>query len=110
MDPAAIVGIVLAFGAVFGSMIMEGGSPAALFLPAPLLLVFVRPSVPVGPGVPLVEASPPLPAGSTQRPSTHRHCAPAPVRQSVSSRHSVKSTASEQAPIKKGLGVDVTPP
>ncbi len=41
MDPATLVGIVLAFGAVFGSMIMEGGSPAALFLPAPLLLVFV---------------------------------------------------------------------
>jgi chemotaxis protein MotA len=41
MDPAAIVGIVVAFGAVFGSMVMEGGSPAALFLPAPLLLVFV---------------------------------------------------------------------
>jgi chemotaxis protein MotA len=41
MDPAAIVGIVLAFGAVFGSMIMEGGSPAALFLPAPLVLVFL---------------------------------------------------------------------
>jgi chemotaxis protein MotA len=41
MDPAAIVGIVLAFGAVFGSMIMEGGSPMALFLPAPLVLVFV---------------------------------------------------------------------
>jgi chemotaxis protein MotA len=41
MDPAAFAGIALAFGAVFGSMIMEGGSPAALFLPAPLLLVFV---------------------------------------------------------------------
>jgi chemotaxis protein MotA len=41
MDPATLVGIFLAFGAVFGSMIMEGGSPAALFLPAPLLLVFV---------------------------------------------------------------------
>jgi chemotaxis protein MotA len=41
MDPAAIVGIVLAFGAVFGSMIMEGGSPMALVLPAPLVLVFV---------------------------------------------------------------------
>jgi len=41
MDPAAVVGIALAFGAVFGSMIMEGGSPMALFLPAPLVLVFL---------------------------------------------------------------------
>jgi len=41
MDPATMAGIVVAFGAVFGSMIMEGGSPAALFLPAPLVLVFV---------------------------------------------------------------------
>jgi chemotaxis protein MotA len=41
MDPAAIVGLVLAFAAIFGSMILEGGNPAALFLPGPLLLVFV---------------------------------------------------------------------
>jgi chemotaxis protein MotA len=41
MDPASIVGIALAFGAVFGSMIMEGGSPMAIFLPAPLVLVFL---------------------------------------------------------------------
>jgi chemotaxis protein MotA len=41
MDPASLIGIALAFGAVFGSMIMEGGSPAALFLPAPLVLVFL---------------------------------------------------------------------
>src|SRR3954453_3719425 len=41
MDPAAIVGLVMAMGAIFGAMIMEGGSPAAIFLPAPLVLVFV---------------------------------------------------------------------
>ena len=41
MDPATIVGVLLAFGAIFGAMIMEGGNPAAIFLPAPLLLVFV---------------------------------------------------------------------
>jgi chemotaxis protein MotA len=41
MDPATIIGIVLAFIALFGSMIMEGGSPGALFLPAPMFLIFV---------------------------------------------------------------------
>ncbi len=41
MDPATIIGVVLAFGAIFGSMVMEGGNPASIFLPAPLLLVFV---------------------------------------------------------------------
>jgi len=41
MDPAAIVGLVLALGAIFGAMILEGGNPAAIFLPAPLLLVFI---------------------------------------------------------------------
>src|SRR5687767_2570501 len=41
MDLASVIGIVLAFGAVFGSMVMEGGNPAALFThPAPLILVF----------------------------------------------------------------------
>jgi chemotaxis protein MotA len=41
MDPATIVGIVMAFGAIFGSMIMEGGNPAALIIPPALILVFV---------------------------------------------------------------------
>jgi len=41
MDPASIVGLVLAMGAIFGAMIMEGGNPAAIFLPAPLVLVFI---------------------------------------------------------------------
>lgn len=41
MDPGTIIGIFLAFGAVFGSMIMEGGDPAAMFLPPAMMLVFV---------------------------------------------------------------------
>jgi chemotaxis protein MotA len=41
VDPAAILGLVAALGAIFGAMIMEGGNPAAIFLPAPLLLVFL---------------------------------------------------------------------
>lgn len=41
MDPGTIIGILLAFGAVFGSMIMEGGNPAAMFLPPAMMLVFV---------------------------------------------------------------------
>jgi chemotaxis protein MotA len=41
MDPAAIAGLIVALGAIFGAMIMEGGSPAAIFLPAPLVLVFI---------------------------------------------------------------------
>jgi chemotaxis protein MotA len=51
MDPATIVGIVVAFIALFGSMIMEGGTPAALFLPAPMFLIFVgTPSVALASG------------------------------------------------------------
>ncbi|WP_432830405.1 flagellar motor protein [Dactylosporangium sp. CA-092794] len=41
MDPATLVGIVLAFVAIFAAMILEGGSPGAIFLVAPLILVFV---------------------------------------------------------------------
>lgn len=41
MDPLTLVGVFLAFAAIFGSMIMEGGSPAALLLIPSLLLVFV---------------------------------------------------------------------
>jgi chemotaxis protein MotA len=40
VDPGTIAGIGLAFGAIFASMIMEGGSPAAILLVAPMLLVF----------------------------------------------------------------------
>jgi chemotaxis protein MotA len=41
MDPATLAGIVLAFVAIFAAMILEGGSPASIFLVAPLVLVFV---------------------------------------------------------------------
>jgi chemotaxis protein MotA len=40
MDPATLIGIVLAIGALFATMIIEGSSPMAIFLVAPLLLVF----------------------------------------------------------------------
>ncbi len=41
MDPLTIGGILLALGAILGSMVLEGSSPAALFIPAPMVLVFV---------------------------------------------------------------------
>ncbi|MDQ1293594.1 MAG: chemotaxis protein MotA [Actinomycetota bacterium] len=41
MDPAAIAGILIAFGAIFGAQVMEGGSPASLMLIPPLMLVWV---------------------------------------------------------------------
>ena len=41
MDPAAIVGLIVAFAAIFGAMILEGGSPASIFLIPAMLLVFV---------------------------------------------------------------------
>ncbi len=40
MDPATAIGIILAFGAIFVSMIMEGGSPGALMVIPALILVF----------------------------------------------------------------------
>ena len=39
MDLAAIVGIGLAFAAIFGAQVMEGGDPVSILLPAPLMLV-----------------------------------------------------------------------
>ena len=39
MDPATIIGIVLALGGIFASMIIEGSSPMAIILPAPMMLV-----------------------------------------------------------------------
>src|SRR5436305_4115693 len=39
MDLAALVGIVLAFGGIFGAQIMEGGSPTSIILVPPLILV-----------------------------------------------------------------------
>lgn len=41
MDPASIAGVAVAFVAIIGSMILEGGNPAALIAPAALLLIFV---------------------------------------------------------------------
>ncbi|MEV4132518.1 flagellar motor protein [Dactylosporangium sp. NPDC049742] len=41
MDPATIIGVVLAFIAIFVSMILEGGSPGSIFLLPPLILVFL---------------------------------------------------------------------
>ena len=40
MDPATLVGIVVAFIVIVVANIMEGGSPSALFLLPPMLLVF----------------------------------------------------------------------
>jgi len=41
MDPATIVGLVVAFGAIIGSMIMEGGNPMTIVVPPALVLIFV---------------------------------------------------------------------
>jgi chemotaxis protein MotA len=40
MDPATIIGILLAFGALFGMIKLEGVNIAGLLLPAPIILVF----------------------------------------------------------------------
>jgi chemotaxis protein MotA len=40
MDPAAIIGVVLAFAAIFACQLLEGGNPASIFLIPPLILVF----------------------------------------------------------------------
>ena len=40
MDPATIIGLVLGFGAIMGSMVMEGGNPAAIIAPPALVLIF----------------------------------------------------------------------
>ncbi|MCG2802675.1 MAG: motility protein A [Cellulomonas sp.] len=40
MDPSGFIGIVLALVAIFGAMIIEGGEPASIFLPGPLILVW----------------------------------------------------------------------
>ena len=39
MDPATLIGIGLALGGIFMSMILEGSSPVAIILPAPMMLV-----------------------------------------------------------------------
>ena len=40
MDPATVIGLLLAFGSVVAMVTMEGGSVTALLLPAPMVLVF----------------------------------------------------------------------
>ncbi len=40
MDVATLVGVVVALGAIFMSMIMEGGNPASIILPPAMLIVF----------------------------------------------------------------------
>jgi chemotaxis protein MotA len=40
VDPATLVGIAVALGAVLVSMVMEGGNPASILLPPAMLLVF----------------------------------------------------------------------
>jgi len=39
MDPATLIGVVVAFGAVLAAILLEGSSPMAVLLPAPMLLV-----------------------------------------------------------------------
>jgi chemotaxis protein MotA len=41
MDPAGLIGIGVAFAAIFGALLLEGADPMSIFLPAPLLLVWV---------------------------------------------------------------------
>lgn len=40
MDPATIIGILVAFGALLGMMSVEGAQVSALLLPGPMILVF----------------------------------------------------------------------
>ncbi|MCU1570977.1 MAG: Flagellar motor protein MotA [Naasia sp.] len=40
MDPATLIGVLLAFGALFAMIGIEGASPMAILLPAPMILVF----------------------------------------------------------------------
>jgi chemotaxis protein MotA len=39
MDPATLIGLVIAFGAVITSIFLEGASPMSVILPAPMMLV-----------------------------------------------------------------------
>jgi chemotaxis protein MotA len=41
MDPAALIGLVLAFSAILVSNVLEGGNPLHLLAPAALILIFV---------------------------------------------------------------------
>jgi chemotaxis protein MotA len=39
MDPATLAGIAIAIGSIFGSLVLEGGNPAALVAPPAMLIV-----------------------------------------------------------------------
>ena len=41
MGKGTMVGIIAAIGAIFGSMVMEGGNPASLMAPPAILLIIV---------------------------------------------------------------------
>ncbi|WP_411730580.1 motility protein A [Paeniglutamicibacter sp.] len=41
MDPATIIGLLLAFGAMFTMLFMEGASVTSILLPAPMIIVFL---------------------------------------------------------------------
>jgi chemotaxis protein MotA len=41
VDPATLIGVLLGFVAVFGTQILEGGSPMSIILLPPLFLIFV---------------------------------------------------------------------
>lgn len=41
MDPATIIGLIAALGAILMAIILEGSSPMSIMLPAPMILVFV---------------------------------------------------------------------
>jgi chemotaxis protein MotA len=40
MDPATIIGLIVAFGSICSMIFLEGSSPSSLLLPAPMILVF----------------------------------------------------------------------
>ena len=40
MDPATIIGILLAFGALVTMVLLEGAQITSILLPAPIILVF----------------------------------------------------------------------
>ena len=41
MDPATIIGLLLAFGAMFTMLFMEGANVSSILLPAPMIIVFL---------------------------------------------------------------------
>ena len=41
MDPAGLIGLAVALGAIFATLAIEGTSPMALLLPGPLILVWI---------------------------------------------------------------------